>query len=149
MPETRGAPKFAAPASPAAARRPHDRPNATLSLPIRPETGSRVDLDPDLAADDRQRDLGRALGDRHEAGVTPEALDGELRDVAVAAEDLDRLPGHALRDLRGEQLRHRGLAHAVPLIEQPGGAPHHGARRLDLHRHTRQLELDRLELRDR
>src|SRR5207248_1145216 len=106
-------------------------------------------LQPKLARDDGQLDLRRPLGDGHEARVAPKALDRELGDVAVAAEDLHRLPGDPLGDLGGEQLGHRRLAHAISPIEEPGRAPHRGARRLDLRRHARELEFDGLELRDR
>src|SRR5256885_12416051 len=108
--------------------------------------GAACRLQPQLARDDRQLDLRRPLGDRHEPRVPPEALDGELRDVPVAAEHLHRLPRDALGHLRGEELGHRRLAHRVALVEEPCGTPHRRARRLHLHRHARQLELDRWNL---
>src|SRR5262249_30214124 len=101
----------------------------------------------ELARDDRQLDLRRALRDRHQASVAPEALHGKLGDVAVAAVNLHGLPRDPLRHLGGEELRHRRLAHPRSLVEEPRRAPHRGARRLHLHRHARELELDGLELR--
>src|SRR5207244_4057976 len=54
-------------------------------------------------------DLARALVDLGDLRVAEVALDGEVGEVAVAAEDLHRLLGGAVGDLRGKDLGHRRL----------------------------------------
>src|SRR5437870_5593393 len=69
-----------------------------------------------MIGDDALLDLGRALEDLGEPRVPPIALDGMQRSVARAAEHLQRLGGHALGHLRGEELHHRRLLVAAPLL---------------------------------
>src|SRR3954447_11494571 len=57
-----------------------------------------------LPRDDEPLDLGGALVDLGDLGVAVVALHRELAGVAVAAEHLDRVPGHLAGDLRGKQL---------------------------------------------
>src|SRR5215211_6733832 len=74
----------------------------------------------DLARDDQPLDLRGALVDLEELRVTHELLDRVLLDVAVAAEDLDRVRGHLHRRVRGETLRERRLeCRALALVEEP------------------------------
>src|SRR5829696_594768 len=103
-----------------------------------------------LLADHHALDLGGALSDQEQRGVAVEPLDLVLLRVAVAAVDAERLLHDLLAGLGGEQLGHARLEiRALPRVlharglqrEQPGG--------LDLRGHVRQLELDRLVLRDR
>src|SRR5918996_4034904 len=61
------------------------------------------------ARDDQSLDLARSLEQRVDLRVPVPLLDREVLDVAVTAEDLDRLLGHADRDLAGLELRHRTL----------------------------------------
>src|SRR5437764_14331887 len=75
----------------------------------------------DGAADHQLLDLLRALEEVVDLGVTVPALDGEVADVAVASEDLDR----PLRDPHGGapglELAHRplGVLVAVAVAGQP------------------------------
>src|SRR5215475_5954471 len=139
-------PQWAAKAR-SSARRPAPPADSSVPSTSKRTTVGRK-LQPQLARDDRELDLRGSLRDGHQPRVAPVALDRELGDVAVAAVDLHRLPGHPLRDLGGEELRHGGFAHAGTAVEEPRRAPHRGAGRLDLHAHARQLELDGLELGD-
>src|SRR5262249_43464033 len=67
-----------------------------------------------------------------------------------AAVDLQRLAGDALGHFAGEQFHHRGLLVAAPLlVDLVAHVIHELARGLDLGRHLRELEPDRLELGDR
>src|SRR5918996_3981141 len=61
------------------------------------------------ARDDQPLDLARALEQRVDLRVPVPLLDGEVLDVAVPAEYLDRLFGHAHGDLTGLELAHRAF----------------------------------------
>src|SRR5256885_1896281 len=63
--------------------------------------------------DDLAHDLGRAGGDGPEPDVAEESLHRELAHVAVASMQLHGLVGDLVRDLRGEELRHGDLGHAL------------------------------------
>ena len=64
--------------------------------------------------------------------------------------DLERRVRDAVRELARVELRHRGLARERPaLVLQPRRLVDERAPGLDLGRHVRELELDRLERRDR
>src|SRR5260370_24929327 len=92
-------------------------------------------------------DLAGALVDLGNTGVAEVALDVVLARVAVAAVDLQRLVGDALRHLGREELGLRGLERvALPLVLRPGRLPGHHARGVDLGRHVREVELDGLEV---
>src|ERR1700722_14726528 len=104
----------------------------------------------EFAGDHEALDLVGALADLQDLRVAVEAGDVAIEQVAGAAEDLHRLADHARRHLAGLQLGHGGLllerlARIAPrgrvVGEPPGG--------LDFRRHVGQLELDRLEARDR
>src|SRR4051795_2659159 len=93
--------------------------------------------------------LVRALADLEDLLVAVEARDGELVHEAVAAVDLERPVRGAMRELAGEELRHRGGAGEVaPGVLLPGGLVHEMARGLDLRRHVDELRLHGLERRD-
>src|SRR5262249_52333182 len=102
-----------------------------------------------LARDDDPLDLARPFVNLRDLRVTVVALDRELSRVAVAAEDLDRLAGLAARYLRGQELRLRArLRHTHALVLQRSGAVDEQPGGVDLGRHVRELELDRLVLGD-
>src|SRR5690242_2142034 len=105
----------------------------------------------DGAGDDQALDLRGAFEDRVDLRVAVPPLDRELADVAVAAEDLDRLLGGPYRDLTGLELAHRALAglERLAVARHPARAPHEHARRVDLHAHVGELERDPLLLDDR
>src|SRR5215213_11982122 len=115
---------------------------------------TRVSLDlvalQQLLADHHALDLGCALADEQQRRVAVEPLDLVLLGVAVAAMDAERLLHHLLAGLGGEQLRHAGLeVGALPGVLHAGGLQREQPRGLDLRGHVRELELDRLVLRDR
>src|SRR5207302_1549796 len=58
-----------------------------------------------LARDDEPLDLGGPFVDLEQLGVAHQLLDRILLDVAVAAEDLDRVGRDLHRGVRGEALR--------------------------------------------
>src|SRR5437867_9101672 len=62
---------------------------------------------------DLAHDLRRAGGDRPQAHVAEEPLDGELAHVAVATVQLHRVVGNPVRDFGGQELGHRDLPHAL------------------------------------
>src|SRR5829696_4596734 len=105
-----------------------------------------------LTSNHEPLDLRGALVDLEELGVAHELLDRVLLDVAVAAEDLDRVGGDLHCRIRAEALRERrverGLA-AVAVVEHPSGLPGEQAGGLDLGRHVRDEEVDALVHRDR
>jgi hypothetical protein len=77
--------------------------------------------------------LGGAFVDLADAHVAVDALDREVADVAVAAEDLDGRRAHALGHLAGEELGHRRFLQAGAAgVLQAGGVPDQLARGLDL-----------------
>ena len=82
--------------------------------------------------------------------VAIETRDRELVGVAVAAVDLERGVDGAVRELTGIELGHCRLeGERSPLIFQPRRLQNEAAGCGYLGRHVRQLELDRLEGRDR
>src|ERR1700741_1959735 len=98
-------------------------------------------------ADDQSLDVVRALVDLGHAHVAPQALDREVRDVAVAAVDLDRVRADRFRHLGSEQLRHRGFLQAgLAGVAQPRGMQVELARGLDLGGHVGEAEVHRLVL---
>jgi hypothetical protein len=102
------------------------------------------------ARDHEALDLARPLVDLHHARVAVEALDGVLLHVAVAAMDLDRLVRHPGRGLAGVELRHRRLARVgLAGVLEPCRALDQEPRALDAALHLRELELHRLDLRER
>src|SRR5260370_27233162 len=103
-----------------------------------------------MVGDDAQLDLGGALEDLRQPRVAAMARDRVRLGVPGAAVDLQRLAGDALGHFAGEQLDHRGfLVAALLLVDLIADVIHQLARRLDLGRHLRELEPDRLELGDR
>src|SRR5262245_31528855 len=105
---------------------------------------------PQQAARDHQPlDLRRALVDLHHARVAEVALDRVLLHVAVAAVDLDRLMRHPSGGFGGIELGDaRGADEVAAHVLEPRGLPDEQPGRLDPALHLRELELDRLELRD-
>src|SRR5689334_12587477 len=102
-----------------------------------------------MFGNDEALDLARALADGAELGVAPELLGRVVLGVAVAAVYLDGLLADLDGDLRGVELRHRGLHRRLPTrVLQRGGAVGQEARGLYLRRHVGKLELDGLEVRD-
>src|SRR3954452_24881576 len=103
----------------------------------------------ELLADHHLLDLGCALADQEQRRVAIYALDLVLLRVAVAAVDAQRLLGVGPGRLGREELRHSGLE-----VRPPPRALHarrlegQEARRLEPRAHLRELEGDRLVLRD-
>src|SRR5439155_19024101 len=82
--------------------------------------------------------------------VAVEALDRRLLHVPVPAVDLQRPVRDSVRELAGEELRHRRLPRERPaLVLQPRRTVDERTTRLDLGCHVREPELDRLERGDR
>ncbi len=95
-------------------------------------------------------DLVGALADLEHLGVAVEARDRRLEHVAESAVDLDGFGRGLHREAARLQLRHRRfLEERLSRVPQVGGAVREPARRFQLGRDVGQLELDRLELRDR
>src|SRR5438034_6247356 len=104
----------------------------------------------EVTRDDRPLDLVRALADLEDLLVAVEARDRELVHEAVAAVELERPVRRTVRELAGEELRHRRrLREVAPLVLLPRGAVDEEPRRLDLGRHVDELLLNCLEGRDR
>src|SRR5436305_14645532 len=92
-------------------------------------------------------DLAGALVDLGDAGVAEVALDVVLLGVAVAAVDLQRLVGDPLGHLGGEQLGLGGFEGvALLVLLGPRRLPGEQAGGVELGRHVREVELDRLEV---
>ena len=103
-----------------------------------------------LAGDDEMLDLVRPLADLEHLGVAVEAGHRRLEHVAEAAVDLDRLRRRPGRHPARLELRHgRLLLEGLARVAQRGGAVGEPAGRLELGGDVGQLELHRLELRDR
>src|SRR3954447_1886736 len=145
-----GAARASAPARTAARASPRIRASfRKASLPVALKLLNLVPLQ-ELLADHHALDLGSDLADQEEGRVPVEALDLVLLRVAVAAVDAERVLHDLLAGLRGEQLRHAGLeVRALAGVLEAGGLAGEEACGLDLGRHVRELELDRLVLRDR
>src|SRR5438128_3591070 len=107
-------------------------------------------LQPQQLRDDHALDLVRAFADLEDLLVAEEAGDRELVHEAVAAVDLQRRVGGAVREQAGIELRLRGReAEGLALVLEPGRAVDELASRFDFRRHVRERELHCLELRDR
>src|SRR6476646_7260523 len=105
------------------------------------------------AGDHHALDLVRALVDLGDLGVAHHPRARVLVDVAVTAENLDRLDRHLHRVVGGEELGHRGplaegggalglVGHRAGFVEELAGGSGAGL-------HVGELELDRLQLVDR
>src|SRR5690606_19197175 len=64
-------------------------------------------LSQNRSCDDHPLDVARAFVDLADAHIPIDALDREIRDVTVAAMQLDRVGAHPLGHFGGEELRHR------------------------------------------
>src|SRR4249919_91519 len=124
---------------------------ATTCADARPGSPSAsAALQTEMASDDHPLHLIRALADLEDLLVAVETLDGRLLHVAEAAVDLESRVRDPVRELAGEELRHRGLTRERPaLVLEPRGLVDERAAGLDLRRHVRELEADRLERGDR
>src|SRR5258706_1891136 len=102
----------------------------------------------DRSRDDEPLDLARTFEERVDLRVAVPLLDREVPDVAVAAADLDSLLRDLDRDLAGLQLRHLalGLLELATVATFPQRPPDEHPRGLDLVRHVREHERDRLVL---
>src|SRR5579859_1376749 len=134
--------------------RPRDAPVTTATFPVRsniappllePDGGPRTG---DRTRDDKPLDLGRALPDLVDLRVPEPFLDRVLLDVAVAAEDLDRVGRDLHRDVGREALGHRSLGalEGPALGRHPARTPDEQAGGVDRHRHVGELETDGLVL---
>ncbi len=104
----------------------------------------------ELAGDHRAEDVVRALSDRHQRRVAVKPLDLVFGGVAVSTVDPHGLERGGDADLGRVELGHPGLEIGAPAgVESRGRPPGEQPRRLHLGRHVRQLQLDRLEVRDR
>src|SRR6266851_6387539 len=104
----------------------------------------------ELARDHCPEDVIGAFADGHQRRVTIETLDLVLGRVAVAAVDAHRLERRLDAHLRCVKLGHPRFEVGPPSrVEGRGGPPRQQPRGLDLGRHIRQLQLDRLEFRNR
>src|SRR5262250_1527712 len=104
-----------------------------------------------LLGDDHALDLIRALVDLHDLGVAHVPLDRELARVAVTAEDLYGVGGDLHGGVACPALGHRRLVGvaADALVDLTRGVVHHEPRRVNLHGHVGEHELDALEGGDR
>mmetsp|Transcript_14885 Transcript_14885/g.38194 ORF Transcript_14885/g.38194 Transcript_14885/m.38194 type:complete len:415 (+) Transcript_14885:66-1310(+) len=113
---------------------------------------SRHRLQPvELARDDEPHDLVGALQDGVHAQVAQVALHVVLRQVAVAAQHLQRAVRDARAGVGGEALGHRGVQRGGGRARVQGGrrAAHQQPRRLHLRGHVHQAERRVLERADR
>jgi hypothetical protein len=95
------------------------------------------------ARDEQPLDLARALVDLRDARVAVVPLDRVVREVAVAAMDLDRLGADPFGELGGEELRLRGLGQArQALASHPRRVQHQQARRVEPRLHVREHVAD-------
>src|SRR5829696_4482641 len=118
--------------------------------PVPVPDGGFCPLEPVRAPDHLEHDLVGAGPDPVEPHVAPHALDAVLLHVAGPAVDLEALVAHPAGHPRGEDLRHRDLAHRVLAVaEPPRGRVDELPRRLDLRRHLGELVPDHLEAADR
>ena len=103
----------------------------------------------ELPRDDQALDLARALVDLQELGVAHQLLDRVVPDVAVAAEDLDRVDGRLHGAVRAVDLGvagHDRIADAG--VQVPGGLLVEQARGFDADGHVREHGLHHLVLGD-
>src|SRR5579862_136068 len=107
-------------------------------------------LEAEVLRDDQALHLVRAFADLEDLLVAVEARDRELLHEAVAAVDLERGVDDAVRQQPGVELRlRRGEREVAALVLEPRGAVDELPAGVDLRRHVRELELDRLEIGDR
>src|SRR5215510_11869540 len=98
-----------------------------------------------IAGDHDLLDLGRALADLHELGVTVVALDRQLAHVAHAAVNLHGAVGAEGRGLRGIELGHRGFdGEGQAMILAPACVVHEMTGALEAHPHVGEHLLDEL-----
>src|SRR4051794_24431687 len=114
---------------------------------------SDLRISQEAAGDHYPLHLVGSLVDLGDLGVAEVALHRELLDVAVATEKLDAVGGHLHRRVRREALRHgadlRQLPARVTLVDQRRGPIDEPARRLRLHGHVGEHELQALKVGDR
>src|SRR5712691_6390476 len=107
-------------------------------------------LEPEQLADHHALHLVRAFADLQDLLVAVEPRDRVLLHETVAAVDLERGVGGAVREQARVELRLcSGEAEVLALIFEPGGAVDELASGFDLGCHIGERELHRLELRDR
>src|SRR5579862_9825099 len=112
--------------------------------------GSAVSLQAEMPRDDHPLHLVRTLADLEDLLVAVEPRDRELLHEAVATVDLEGGVDDSVREDPREELRLCGGERVIAaLILEPRRAVDELAAGVDLRRHVRELELDRLELRDR
>src|SRR3546814_7345541 len=100
-----------------------------------------------VIGDHAQLDFGSAFKDLRQAGVSPVPFDGVMRRIARPAVDLDRLRGDAFGHFGREQLDHGRLEVAANAgIDLSADRIHQLPCGLDVGRHLRQFEADRLKL---
>src|SRR4051794_2547170 len=122
---------------------------ASTSTPTA-QTACTRGLKPKVTRDHHALDLVRPLAYLEDLLVAVQARDRVLVHEAVTAVDLEPPVRGAVRQLPGEQLRHRGDAAEVPpLVLLPRRPVDEPASRLDLRSDVDELLLHRLELRDR
>src|SRR5579864_1884707 len=94
----------------------------------------------DAAGDHQALNLRGAFEDRVDLRVAVPALDGVVPDVAVAAEDLDRLLGDPHGGLAGVELRHGALTvlELLGVTAHPRRPPYEETGRVDARLHVRQ-----------
>src|SRR6266571_3170564 len=121
--------------------------------PVRTWPGARhrdVSLKAEVLRNHHALHLVRALADLEDLLVAVEARDRELLHEAVPAVDLQCGVHHPVREEPCEELRlSGGEAERPALVLEPRGAVDELPPGLDLRRHVGELELDRLEARDR
>ena len=86
-----------------------------------------------------------------DAHITQIALDRKILQVAIAAEELQRLVADAEPGIGGQALGHRAVHRrpCIAAIEARGAALHHQPRRVELARHVGELELQCLKIGER
>src|SRR6266852_1770511 len=111
---------------------------SSILLPTKKQLGNR-----------RQLHIGCSLVDLANLGIAPVLFDWIVFGESVATVDFNRQRGHALGDLRSEQLGHRRFLHKVDTsILHARTVVDHKPCRFDLGCHLRDLELNGLEIRD-
>src|ERR1700681_4453254 len=120
-------------------------PGEALKVPAPPSRSAE-----EAAGDDEPLDFTRPLADRAESHVAIELLDGEVLDEAVPSVDLDRLLRRPHGHFGGVELGLGGeTRHLLAGVLRRRGPEGQEPRGVDLRRHVGEVELDRLELRDR
>src|SRR3982750_3073195 len=102
------------------------------------------------ATDDQSLDVARAFVDLAHAHVPIDTLNREVRNITVAAVDLDGVGGDFLCHLRGKELRHRRFLEArLAGVTERRRVPDHLPGDVDLRRHVSEAKGDRLMFGDR